>query len=346
MSDQPYDPAQDRILTLGEGHLLPDDQWAAVVADAAAEFEARQLEIGGGAGYQSLGLTPHYVDVPDSYHKSSTLNRVQLYVIHTAECPLRVGFATSLTKWGNGGVNPEASWHRMVDPATVVRWISPSRAAWHATIANRISLGYEQAGYAAYPRATWTEPDGLRQIDLLGQQLVTDGIPTGGLRWLTDKQVQDVLAGRDRTTVGLCTHAQIQPKNRTDPGKGYPKDILLAATSYYRLGGKKPSGGGRFLTEDGIFDPQTIGVTQAFVGADRDGDWGPQSIAKLQHRIGTPATGRWDQRRDTAALAAFHGKPGLATVPWNYAWRTKPDPHTQALEALMNRAIRRGNFKP
>jgi N-acetyl-anhydromuramyl-L-alanine amidase AmpD len=83
-------------------------------------------------------------------------------------------------------------------------------------------------------------PDGLRQIDLLGEQIVKDGIPVDGMRRLTDAQVLAILEKRDRTTVGLASHEQVSRlsgrSSRTDPGKGYPWDILLAAIDYHHPG--------------------------------------------------------------------------------------------------------------
>lgn len=217
-------------------HLLPYDDWAEVVVEAErvyAERLAEEMEFGGAEGLPP-GITPRRVSVPDSHNKNSgAVTRRQLYVIHTAECPLRVGYAQSLTGWGNGGYQPRASWQKFIDPATVVSWIPLALAAWHAAPANRVSVGYEQSGYARYTRSQWLVPDGLRQMDLLAQEIVRDGIPQSGLRWLTTAQVQAIYNGRDTTTYGLCTHAQISPSTRTDPGAGYPKDVLLEWIKYY-----------------------------------------------------------------------------------------------------------------
>lgn len=241
MTDQPTppntstDPSVRTEPMPADGHALPAEDWAQVVAEAERIHAERASEAGGGAGAGApMGLTPIYLDYPNDYGKTtSTVRPAQLYVIHTGETPLRVGYAQSLTNWAAKAGDPQVSWHRFIDPATVCRWVSLKKRAWHATKANPLSLGYEQSGYAAYTRDVWLGPDGRRQIDLLAQQIVKDGIPVSGIRILTQAQVDAILSGRDTTTVGICTHAQINPESRTDPGKGYPLDVLVDWAAYY-----------------------------------------------------------------------------------------------------------------
>lgn len=161
----------------------------------------------------------------------------QLLVLHSGETPLRGGFAQSVTKWGNipldqGGA--QASWHWFVDPLCVVSMVPPQYAAWHASEANPMSEGFEQSGYARFTRAEWLTPDGLKQIDILGwlmaERAKANGIP---MVWLTTAQVTAITSGRDRTTKGFCTHRQIDPETRYDPGDGYPFDVLTAKVNQY-----------------------------------------------------------------------------------------------------------------
>lgn len=138
---------------VAHGHELSQDDWDAIKA-AADEWAGRSDD-----GQWSPQI-PTYVDIPypgAGGRKDSGTATKQLWVIHTAECPLRTGYARSLSLWGADSA-VQASWHRMSDPGTVARFVPPGRAAWHATIANRISVGYEQAGYAAFPRSTWMTP--------------------------------------------------------------------------------------------------------------------------------------------------------------------------------------------
>ena len=203
------------------GHELTQADWDAIKA-AADEWAGRSDD-----GQWSVQI-PAYVDITypgAGGRKDSGATRQQLWVIHTAECPLQTGYAASLSRWGADST-VQASWHRMSDPATIARFVPVGRAAWHATWANWISIGYEQAGYAAFPRSTWLTDDGMASIDRLAQVIVADGIPADAVRVLTDAEVAAVKAG-NTSIRGLCSHAQIQPADRTDPGAGYPWDVLL-----------------------------------------------------------------------------------------------------------------------
>lgn len=166
----------------------------------------------------------------------------QLLVLHSGESPLRGGFAQSLTSWANiplaqGG--PEASWHWFIDPIAIVSQIDPNYAAWHASEANPLSEGFEQAGYARFSRADWLTPEGTKQLDnlawIMAQRAKANGIPPV---WLTNAQVVAACAG-NRSIKGFCTHRQIDPETRTDPGNGYPYDLLLAKVKAY-MGIKPP----------------------------------------------------------------------------------------------------------
>lgn len=224
-------------------HLLPVEDWERVVAEADRIYDERvaaETEKGG-AELLPLGLTPRFVRFPDTHGKNSgKIVRQQLWVLHSAECPLRAGYAESLTRWGNGGYQPRASWQRFVDPATIVGWIGNHLAAFLHGPANSLGMGWEQAGYARFTRAEWLTPDGLRQMDLLAQDMVACGITPDAIRWLTDAQVKAIVERRDTKTRGMCTHAQIDKAVkaglRTDPGKGYPYDVLVTWTRSYHPG--------------------------------------------------------------------------------------------------------------
>jgi N-acetylmuramoyl-L-alanine amidase len=161
----------------------------------------------------------------------------QLLVLHSGECPLRGGYAQSLTNWGNTPLSqggPEASWHWFVDPIAIVSMVPAQYAAWHASEANPMSEGFEQAGYARFSRSEWTTPEGMKQLDnlawLMAQRCVANNIPPV---WLTTDQIEAVTKRGNRSIRGLCTHRQIDPETRTDPGDGYPYDQLLAQIRYY-----------------------------------------------------------------------------------------------------------------
>jgi hypothetical protein len=161
----------------------------------------------------------------------------QLLVLHSGESPLRGGYAQSLTSWANIPLNaggPEASWHWFVDPIAIVSMVDPNNAAWHASEANPMSEGFEQAGYARLSRAEWLTPEGVKQMDnlawLMAQRAKANGIPPV---WLTTAQVEAVTKHGNRTIKGFCLHRQIDPETRTDPGDGYPYDLLMAKVKAY-----------------------------------------------------------------------------------------------------------------
>jgi hypothetical protein len=164
----------------------------------------------------------------------------QLLVLHSGECPLRGGYAQSLTTWAStplaqGG--PEASWHWFVDPIAIVNMIDPNYAAWHASEANPMSEGFEQGGYARFVRDDWLTAEGIKQMDnlawLLARRALYNEIPPV---WLTTAQITAITSGRDTVTKGFATHRQIDPETRTDPGDGYPYDVLLAKIKAYMNG--------------------------------------------------------------------------------------------------------------
>lgn len=154
----------------------------------------------------------------------------QLMVIHSGECPLKPGFAQSLTNWGNIPENqggPQASWHWFSDPIAIVSMVDPMLAAWHASEANPMSEGFEQAGYARFSRDEWLTDDGHKSIDnlawILAQRMRANDIPH---RWLTTEEVTAVTTYGNRSLKGLCTHRQIDPDTRYDPGDNFPYDYL------------------------------------------------------------------------------------------------------------------------
>ena len=159
---------------------------------------------------------------------SGALTRRQLWVIHTAECPMAAGRAASVTQWG-ATTDVQASWHYMAGPDGIASMIAPDKSAWHATRANRVSIGIEQAGRASQTRADWLTPDGLATIANAARAAVESGLTRPVV--ITDPAVVDrILSGQDTTTTGYVSHALIQPRDRTDPGAGYPWDVLLDFT--------------------------------------------------------------------------------------------------------------------
>lgn len=217
-------------------HRVPDDQWVQVVKDAQELYKAHLANKTGGA---SSPAGPLVNMLGSGKHSGVSGIPTQLMVLHSGECPLRGGYAQSLTNWANipieqGG--PIASWHWFIDPIARVRMIEEAYAAWHASEANPISEGFEQAGYARFSRAEWLTPDGMLQMESLAytmaQRAKANNIPA---RWLTTAEVTRATGG-DRSIKGFCLHRQIDPETRTDPGDGYPYELLMAKVKAY-MGG-------------------------------------------------------------------------------------------------------------
>lgn len=155
----------------------------------------------------------------------------QLFTQHSGECPLAPGYARSLTNWSN--TTPvQASWHSFVGPDERVRQVPWNLGAWTQGAANQYAIGMECAGYAGYTKAQWLTDLGRQQLENLAHEWVYywriekslgNEIP---LRWLTTDEVRAVLNG-NRTIKGFCTHGQIEPGSRWDPGPNFPFPELM-----------------------------------------------------------------------------------------------------------------------
>lgn len=233
-------------------HRLSDEDFAEVCKRAKEIREEIKANAQGGA---SSSITPlndmTALGIASGKYFAESGIPTQLLVVHSGECPLSGGYARSLTLWAST-VYPQApiaSWQWFQDPLEMVAFIPPNLGAWHASEANVLSEGFEQSGYARYSRAEWLTPDGLTQLESLAfymaQRAVFNGIPA---RWLTDEEVTRATGG-DRSVKGLCFHRQIDPETRTDPGNGYPADVLLERIQFY-MGSGTLASAGTTTTED------------------------------------------------------------------------------------------------
>lgn len=174
------------------------------------------------------------IDMPNYNGKSwpTSGRATQLLTQHSGETPLRGGFAQSLTHASNTVLSYQASWHSFVDPICRVRQIPWYRGAWTQGLANGFAIGVEITGYAAFTEAQWLTPEGVKQLENLAHEWVyywriEESIGNRiDLRWLSDWEVRAVMNG-DRTINGFCTHGQIEPASRWDPGPNFPKTRLM-----------------------------------------------------------------------------------------------------------------------
>jgi hypothetical protein len=161
------------------------------------------------------------------------MTRPTLIVVHSAETPLAAGYAQSIAvNWF--GKAADTSAHFMVDPVETIRMLSDNVVSYAVgPKANGFTLNIEQAGRAAFTREQWATPDGMKQhtrVGTLVRELSdTRGIP---LRWATDAQIRDAARG---IPGGVCMHDDIHRvlggTTHTDPGQGYPRDLMWAAAT-------------------------------------------------------------------------------------------------------------------
>jgi len=130
--------------------------------------------------------------------------------------------------------NPSAggSSHYGVDNNSVQQYLSLDRIAWGAPPLNTAGIHIEQAGLARYSRQEWLAgymPMLLRVAELLAWLHEHYRVP---LVQLSDKALQ-VLGPTPKRPAGVVTHAQVSAvfhqSDHTDPGRGYPLDMVLLA---------------------------------------------------------------------------------------------------------------------
>lgn len=164
------------------------------------------------------------------------VNRI---VIHTAECPIRVGAARNVASWLAGATAPNASAHFVVDPGTTVQCVSVHDTAWHAGPANGRSIGIEHVGYAKFTEAQWAEPDAKQMLERSAALIyVLCNEFSIEPRWLLDAEVADPEVS------GILGHDQITRVLKTgthwDPGPHFPRAQLIEHVLY--LKGNLPPG--------------------------------------------------------------------------------------------------------
>lgn len=217
---------------VSDGHLWTADEWRAVVV--VAEREAVRIAAGIAApeapevrGF-ATGLLPLSGVVTAARH-GGRRPAPTFGVIHSAETPLRAGYAASIARMF-ATTTQDKSCHYMTDPAETWGVLDDLLVAWHVGGANPNSLGLEQAGLAAMTRAQWLVPDGYAQMrrnaDVMRAARDRFGI---GLYWMTDAQL--LAAHRRQIVGGWATHDQcrrvIGGTTHTDPGKGFPFDVQM-----------------------------------------------------------------------------------------------------------------------
>jgi N-acetyl-anhydromuramyl-L-alanine amidase AmpD len=176
-----------------------------------------------------------------SPHHSARSGSCRLVVFHTTEG------AQDIYSLANWFANPGAkvSSHVGVDnhrQGTIAEYVKRDRAAWAQGNYNSAAISVEMctpAGAAnGWSRDYWLSKQGWlldNAAAWLAEEARAFGIP---LVRLTPSQA----TGGSK---GICGHGDIQPADRTDPGKGFPYDYVIAKAQGQKPPAAGSGGGGR-----------------------------------------------------------------------------------------------------
>lgn len=177
-----------------------------------------------------MALTRKNMPVP---HHSARSGSVRLIVVHTTEGAQDID---SLWNWFKNPASQVSS-HVGADnkrQGVIAEYVQRSRAAWAQGNYNGVSTCIElctPAGAAnGWSRSHWLNTQGWL-LDSCAAWIAEEAafykLP---LVRLSASQAQG--SGR-----GVCGHVDIQPRDRTDPGQGFPWDVVLAKAA----GGQPPT---------------------------------------------------------------------------------------------------------
>jgi hypothetical protein len=170
-----------------------------------------------------VGL-PEIAFVQARYYRHAERKNIDNIVLHAAEDGEYWNSAEAIGQYFHIGPPKPASAHLGVDSDSIVRYVRDEDIAYHAP-PNERSIGIEQAGYSKQTRAEWLDDYGQKMLRLVARLVAAESkkwaIP---LVWLRPEDLR-------RNARGLCTHYDVTlafgQTNHTDPGPGYPKDIVL-----------------------------------------------------------------------------------------------------------------------
>lgn len=176
----------------------------------------------------------------------------QAIIIHTTE-----GGYEGAIGWMEGQRN--GSYHRLVSLDGRETWLVPEdKQSWSAmATGNRIGLHLSHEGYARFTRAEWLAKGA--SLERAAQRIAAwhkaYGIP------LVRISAADLKAGKR----GIAGHADVstawRETNHTDPGGGYPYDVVIARAKEIVAG---PTSGGNTMADEYAKDAraQLTGSTQ------------------------------------------------------------------------------------
>lgn len=158
------------------------------------------------------------------YYRHAERKVIDNIVLHAAEDGEYWNSAEAIGQYFHLGPPKPASAHYGVDVDSIMQYVRDEDIAFHAP-PNERSIGIEQAGYSKQTRAEWLDDYGQKMLGLVARLVKAEAkkwnIP---LVWLRPENLK--LGAR-----GLCTHYDVTlafgQTTHTDPGMGYPKDVLL-----------------------------------------------------------------------------------------------------------------------
>jgi N-acetyl-anhydromuramyl-L-alanine amidase AmpD len=161
-----------------------------------------------------------------------TPRTVRVIVIHDMEAAERLDTAEAIARYFRDMPDDrKASAHCCIDADSVVQCVHDRDVAYAAPGCNNDGIQLELAGYGKQSRQQWLDTYGQSLLGLAGnvtaQYCLKYGIP---VQHLTDDQLK-------RGMRGIVGHDQVSrvyhKSDHTDPGPGFPWDVLMSRTSQY-----------------------------------------------------------------------------------------------------------------
>lgn len=152
------------------------------------------------------------------------LSAIELGVVHCTQGATARGAASWFANPASKG-----SAHVAVDGRECYRTLPPSAIPWGAPGVNGNGWHLELAAYAQWSRAEWLSHPVLLQRG--AYKLAANGRGHFPMRFLTDRELADVLRRKPGRRHGIVSHRQVSRVfggDHTDPGAHFPWDVFMA----------------------------------------------------------------------------------------------------------------------
>lgn len=151
------------------------------------------------------------------------LSAIELGVVHCTQGASAAGAAGWFANTKSQG-----SAHDVVDAIECYRTLPPSVIPWGAPGVNGNGWHLEIAGFAEWSRAEWLRHG--RAIERAAYKLAVNGRERFPMRFLTDRELADVLRRKPTRRRGVVSHRQVSRVfggTHTDPGPHFPWDVFM-----------------------------------------------------------------------------------------------------------------------